>query len=71
MNFLDVRILALLKEQRFHSVYSIVEALGVSHLTILKHLRESAGMKNFHLRWVSHELTASLRHIRMDTCRAL
>jgi hypothetical protein len=44
MDFLDIRILTLLDEQPFHSDYSIAEALGVSHSTILGHLNESLGM---------------------------
>jgi hypothetical protein len=49
IDFLDNRILALLDEQPFHSVYSIAEALCVSHSTMLSHLRESLRMKIFHL----------------------
>jgi hypothetical protein len=33
----------------------IAEALGVSHSTILSHLRESLGMKTFHLCWNPHD----------------
>jgi DNA-binding transcriptional ArsR family regulator len=71
IDFLHIRILALLDEQPFHSAYSIAEALRVTHSTVLSHLRESLGMKFFHLRWIPHELTASLRQIRMETCRVL
>jgi hypothetical protein len=63
--------LALLAEQPLYSAYSIAEAPGVSHSTILSHLRESLGMKNVHLRWIPHELTTSLRQIRMEMCREL
>jgi DNA-binding transcriptional ArsR family regulator len=52
IDFLDIRILVLLNQQPFHSAYSIAEALGVSHSTVLSHLRESLGLKNFHLRWI-------------------
>jgi hypothetical protein len=71
IDFLDIRILASLDERRFHSAYSIVESLCVSHSTILSYLRESPGMKIFHLRWIPHELTISLRQIWMETCRDL
>jgi hypothetical protein len=71
IDFLNIRILALLDEQSFHWAYSIAEALGVSHSMTLSHLRESLGMKNFHLCWISHELAASLRQIRMEPCREL
>jgi predicted HTH transcriptional regulator len=60
IDFLDIRILALLDEQPYHSAYLIAEALGVSHLTILSHLRESPDTKVFHLRWIPHDLTTSL-----------
>jgi hypothetical protein len=60
IDFLDIRILALLDEQPFHSTYSIAEALGVSHSMTLSYLRESLGMKDFHLCWIPPELTVSL-----------
>jgi hypothetical protein len=71
IDFLNIRILALLDEQPFHSAYSIAEALCVFHSTILGHLRELLGMKNLHLRWIPPELTTNLRQIRMKTCREL
>jgi hypothetical protein len=46
-NFLDIRSLALLDEQPFYSDDLIAEALGISHSTILSHLRESFGMRIF------------------------
>jgi DNA-binding Lrp family transcriptional regulator len=45
IDFLDIRILALLDEQLFHSASLIAEALCASHSTILSRLRESLGMK--------------------------
>jgi hypothetical protein len=71
IDFLDIQIMALLDEQPFHSAYSIVEALHVSHSTILSPLRESLGLKNCNLRWIAHELSTSLRQIPMETCREL
>jgi hypothetical protein len=47
IDFLDIQILALLNEHPFHSGYSITEALGVFHSTILCHLREWLGMTDF------------------------
>jgi hypothetical protein len=47
-DFLDIRIMALLDEQPCHSADLIVQALVVSHSTVLCHLRESLGMKNCH-----------------------
>jgi DNA-binding transcriptional ArsR family regulator len=69
IDFLDIRILALLDERLFHSADSIAEALGVSHSTILSHLPESLCMENFYLGWILHKVTTSLRKIRMETCR--
>jgi hypothetical protein len=71
IGFLDIRILALmalLDEEPFYSVYSIAEALCVSQSTILSHLRKLRGLKNFHFRWISDELTTGLRPMRMETC---
>jgi hypothetical protein len=71
IDFLDIGILALLDKRPFHSAYSIAEAPCVSHSTLLSHLRESRAMKNFHLRWIAHELTTRLSQIRMETCREI
>jgi hypothetical protein len=69
IDLLDLRILALLGEQPFHSAYSITEALGAFDSTILNHLQEWLGITIFHFRWITHELTTSLRQIRMETRR--
>jgi hypothetical protein len=45
IGFLDIRILALLDERRFHSDYSITQTVGVSQSSVLNHLLESHGMK--------------------------
>jgi hypothetical protein len=58
-------------EQFFHPVYSIAEALVISHSTILSCLRKSLDMNFFHLRCILHELKTSLEQIRMETCREL
>jgi biotin operon repressor len=47
IDFLAIRILALLNEQLFHSACSIANALGVSHALISNRLRESLRMKLF------------------------
>jgi hypothetical protein len=70
-DFFDVRVPALPDEQPFHSVYPITDHPGLSHSIIVKYLRESLGMKIIHLRWISHQLTESLRHIRVETFREL
>jgi hypothetical protein len=54
-----LRILASRDKKLFHSVYPIVDALGVSRSTILNYLQESLGMKIFHLSWIPNELTDS------------
>jgi DNA-binding transcriptional ArsR family regulator len=69
IDFMNIRILALLDEQSFCSAYSITETLVVAHSTVLSHLRKSLAMRNFHLRWISHELTTNLQQVRMETCR--
>jgi hypothetical protein len=63
--------LVLLGEKPFHSTYSIADAQGVSNSTRLNHLGESFGLKMSHLCWIPHELTDSLRHGRVETCRGL
>jgi hypothetical protein len=50
IDFLDIQIRSSLEKQPFHSAYSLAEILDISHTTILNHLRESPGMKLFHLR---------------------
>jgi hypothetical protein len=71
IDFLNIRILTLPDEQPFHSAYLIAETPGISHSTLLSYLRESLGLKIFHLRWIPHALTTSSQQIRMETCRAL
>jgi transcriptional antiterminator len=56
IQFLDIRILALLDDQSFHSLGSIADALGVFHSTILNHLQELLGMKSFHFGWIPNKL---------------
>jgi hypothetical protein len=45
IDFLDLQILRCLEKGPFHSAYSLAEALGVSHTTILSHLHDSSMMK--------------------------
>jgi hypothetical protein len=47
VDFLNIRILAVLDEHSFYLADSIAEALCVSHSTILSYLRESLGMTKF------------------------
>jgi hypothetical protein len=71
IDFLDVQILSSLEKQPFHTADSLREILDVSHMTILKHLRDSLGMKLFHLHWIPNQLTEQLRASRIQKCQEL
>ena len=71
IDHLDTKILACLESEPFQSAYSLAEALGVSHATVLNRLHNSLGMKNFHVRWVPHQLTSELQATRLAKCREL
>jgi histone-lysine N-methyltransferase SETMAR len=43
----------------------------VSQATVLKRLRNSPGMKNFHVRWVPQQLRSELQATRLAKCREL
>jgi hypothetical protein len=66
LDFVDLKIIAILDRELFHSAYSLAEAIGVSHSTIFRHLQDSLDMKNFHLRWIPHLLTEDLRQGRVS-----
>jgi hypothetical protein len=68
IDFLDIQILSSIEKQPFHSAYSLAEILDVSHTTILNHLRNSLGMKLFHLCWIPNLLTEQLRASRTQKC---
>jgi hypothetical protein len=51
--------------------YSLADVAGVSYSTVIYRLQDSFGMKNFHLRWVPHELTPDLPCRRLETCGPL
>jgi hypothetical protein len=69
IDFLDIQILSSLEKQPFHSAYSLAEILDVSHTTILNHLRDSLGMKLFHLRWIPKQSREQLRASRIQKCQ--
>jgi histone-lysine N-methyltransferase SETMAR len=71
VDFLDIQILSNLEKYPFHSADSLAEILKVSHATILKHLHDALGMKNFHLRWIPHQLTEQVRAERIEKCQEL
>jgi hypothetical protein len=47
---IHTKILSALKREPFHSAHSLGEVVGVSCSTVIYYLRDSLGMKNFHLR---------------------
>jgi hypothetical protein len=50
IDFIDTKMLSALEREPFHSAHSLAEVVGVSYSTVIRHLRDSLGMKNFHLR---------------------
>jgi hypothetical protein len=71
IDFLDISILSSLEKPPFHTAYSLAEILDFSPTTILNHLRDSLGMKLFHLRWMPNQLTQQLRTSRIHKCQEL
>jgi hypothetical protein len=69
--FIDSKIIACLDRELFHLAYSIAEVIGVWYLIVLRHLRDSLGMKNFYLRWILHRLTNDLRQWCVAVCKEL
>jgi hypothetical protein len=61
VDFLDIQIQSRLEKYRFHSVYLFAEIRKVPPTASLNHLRDTLGMKHFHLRWISDQLTEQLR----------
>jgi hypothetical protein len=55
----------MLEEEQLSSAYPLAEALDVSPAAVLSRLHNSLGMKNFHLRWIPHQLTDDLRQVRV------
>jgi DNA-binding transcriptional ArsR family regulator len=71
LDFIDSKIISLLDREPFHSAYSLAEAIGISHSTVLRHLQNSLAMRNFHLRWIRHRLTEDLRQKRISVCKEM
>jgi hypothetical protein len=71
IDYLDAKIIARLERKPFSSASSLVKALDVSPAAVLSDLHNSLGMKNFHLRWVLHQLTDDLRQVRLAKCDEL
>jgi hypothetical protein len=61
IDHLDAKIITCVEREPFSSAYSLAEALDMSPATVLSRLRNSLGMKSFHLGWVPHQLTDNLR----------
>jgi hypothetical protein len=49
-----------------HCANSLAEVVSVSDLAVFRHLRDSVGMKNFHLCWMTQELTPDLHYRRLE-----
>jgi hypothetical protein len=54
IRFIHSKITACPDCKPFRSAYSTAKAIGVPHPMVLRHLPDSVGMKNCHLRWTSH-----------------
>jgi predicted transcriptional regulator len=61
-------MIACLEREPFSSAYSLAESLDVSPAAVSRRLHNSLGMKNFHLRWVSHQLTSKPQQMRVAKC---
>jgi hypothetical protein len=64
-------MIAYLEREPLSSMYLLAEALDISPVTVLSRLYNSLGMKNFHLRWVPHQMTDDLRQVRVAKCDEL
>jgi hypothetical protein len=71
IDHLDAKIVACSEREQFSSAYSLADAQNVAPASILSHLHTSLGMKNFHFRWVPHQLTGDLRQVRVAKCGEL
>jgi hypothetical protein len=71
MDHLDATIIVCLEREPFSSAHSLVEALDALPAAVLSRLHNSLGMKNFHLRWVQHQLTDGLRQAAVAKCGEL
>jgi hypothetical protein len=60
-----------MEREPFSSAFSLDEALDVSPAIVLRHLHNSLGMKNFHLRLAPHQLADDLQQVRVATCGEL
>jgi hypothetical protein len=67
-DLIDITIVSALEREAFHSAHSLAEIVGVSYSIVIRHLRDSLGTKNFHFRWVPHQLTPDLRLRRREIC---
>jgi hypothetical protein len=71
IDHLDAKIIACLESKPFSSEAWLAGALDVSPAAVLSHLHNSLGKKNFHLRWVPHQLTDNLQQARVAKCGEL
>jgi hypothetical protein len=68
IDFIATKVLAALERGPFHSTHSLADIVGVSYSIVIRHLRDSLGIKSFHLHWLPHELTPDLRRYRFEIC---
>jgi hypothetical protein len=68
IGFTDTKTLSALRREPFRSPHLIAEVVGVSYLTLVRHLPDSLGMKNFHWRRVPYEWTPDLCRRRLEIC---
>jgi hypothetical protein len=66
ITFVETKILSVLERQSFRCAHSPTDVVRVPFSTLTRHLRDSSAMKNFHLRWVPHELTPDLCRRRLE-----
>jgi hypothetical protein len=71
IDYIDTTVRSGSEGEPFHSALSLAEVVRVSDSTKTRQLSGSFGMKNFHLRWVPHELTADLSRRRPEICGRL
>jgi hypothetical protein len=56
-DYIDTKIISILKKAPFESARSIAQVLNVNHATLLHYLHEMFEFKSYCLRWWPHTLT--------------
>jgi hypothetical protein len=68
---LDQKIIHLLEENPFHSVWSLAYELAVPRSTVWRYLTKRLTIENYHCRVVPFRLSPELRALRAECCREL